>query len=82
MVECKSAQATSHTMTAKIVFPERGPTSLLSSSHPLIVSLTSASVVTTPRASAPIPPAMIAAEIGQHLVDLQGARAARATREG
>src|SRR5215207_771629 len=47
-----------------MVLPESGPTRSLHSSQSLTRVLASANVVSTPSARAPIPPAMIAAEIG------------------
>src|SRR6266545_1375278 len=51
-------------MTARMVLPDSGPTSVLQASHLLIEVLASARVVSTPSAMAPTPAAMMAAEIG------------------
>ena len=61
---CRTAQATSHTTTAKIVLPDNGPTDSLSLSQSFTVSLAAATVVTRPSAATPMPAASSAAAAG------------------
>lgn len=60
---CRTAQATSQTITATIVWPDNGATAVLHAGPSFTVALASASTVTTPSAVAPTPVARMAAEI-------------------
>src|SRR5918996_2695517 len=57
-------QAANQTATARRVFPDSGPTRSFHCSQSFSVALASARVVNRPSANAPMPAAMIAAEIG------------------
>src|ERR671911_2410775 len=73
------AQAANLTATARRVFPDSGPTRSFHCSQSFTVALASARVVKRPSAAAPMPAAMIAAEIGPSGLSATGGRSSRSS---
>src|SRR4029453_15279806 len=81
-MRCSRSQASNQTPTATATLPDSGPTEVDNVRALLIEALASTSVVTTPSAKAPTPPARIAAAIGLSGLSVTGMSDSSVPAEG